>query len=221
MTGTLGTSIFTIVILILSVIMHEVSHGYAAYALGDPTAKRAGRLTLNPLAHIDLFGSIIIPAILVLTNAGVLFGWAKPVPYNPYNLRNQRWGEAIVGFAGVGTNLLLALIFAGISRVSVDAGYVLFASLAALVVLVNLSLGLFNLIPIPPLDGYTVLRGLLPPRFSLGFRDFENRLRSGGILMLLVVLLIFSYFLAGPFYAFVTWIFHLLVGGKVAALIFS
>jgi Zn-dependent protease len=80
MTADLATSIFTIVILILSVIMHEVAHGYAAYALGDPTAKNAGRLTLNPLAHIDLFGSIIVPAVLVLTNAGILFGWAKPVP---------------------------------------------------------------------------------------------------------------------------------------------
>ena len=83
--------IFIIIILIFSVVIHEVSHGYAANALGDPTARFAGRLTLNPLKHLDLTGSVIIPAILILTQAGFIFGWAKPVPYNPYNLRNQRW----------------------------------------------------------------------------------------------------------------------------------
>ncbi|MBA3788984.1 site-2 protease family protein [Patescibacteria group bacterium] len=204
--------IFSIVVLILSVIMHEVAHGYAAYSLGDTTAKRAGRLTLNPLAHIDLFGSIIIPAILVISHSGFLFGWAKPVPYNPYNLKNQRWGEAIVGFAGVATNLLLALLFALITRLSVAHGYLMFASLAAVITLVNLSLGLFNLIPIPPLDGYTVLRGLLPSRLSLAFRNFETRLRAGGIVTLILVLLVFTYFFSNIFYALIQWLFAVLVG---------
>jgi Zn-dependent protease len=212
MTGSLGIEIFTIVILILSVIMHEVAHGYAAYMLGDPTAKLANRLTLNPIAHIDLFGSILVPAILVLTNAGVLFGWAKPVPYNPYNLKNQRWGEAIVGGAGVLTNLFLAVLFAGIARFSAMEGAIDFASLAATVTLVNLSLGFFNLIPIPPLDGYTVLRGILPTRYSLAFRDFETRIRSGGILSLIIILLVFSYFLSEPFYTFIQWMFRILIG---------
>ena len=212
MTSDLATSIFTIIILILSVIMHEVAHGYAAYALGDQTAKRAGRLTLNPIPHLDLFGSIIIPAVLVLSNAGILFGWAKPVPYNPYNLRNQRWGEAIVGAAGVATNILLALIFAGITRFASIEGYTAFATLAATVVFVNLSLGFFNLIPIPPLDGYTVLRGILPSKASMAFRDFDARIRSGGIITLVVILLLFSFFLSGPFYALIEWIFNILVG---------
>jgi Zn-dependent protease len=212
MTAGLGVEIFTIVILILSVIMHEVAHGYAAYMLGDPTAKLAGRLTLNPIAHIDLFGSILVPAVLVLTNAGVLFGWAKPVPYNPYNLKNQRWGEAIVGSAGLLTNLFLALVFAGIARIANADGAVAFASLAATVTLVNLSLGFFNLIPIPPLDGYTVLRGILPPKMSMAFRDFDNRIRSGGIFTLLIILLVFTYFFAGPFYEFIQWVFGILVG---------
>src|SRR5665213_1716243 len=136
----LGLSLFTIVILILSVIMHEVAHGYAGGLLGDQTAKRAGRLTLNPIAHIDLFGSIIVPAVLVLTNAGFLFGWAKPVPYNPYNLKNQRWGEAIVGSAGVATNILLALLFVLVTCAALEEGYSLFATLASEIVLVNLSL---------------------------------------------------------------------------------
>ena len=212
MTTDLSSAIFTIIILILSVIMHEVAHGYAAYALGDQTAKRAGRLTLNPLAHIDLFGSIIVPAILIISNAGILFGWAKPVPYNPFNLRNQRWGEAIVGAAGVATNILLALIFAGITRIANMEGYVTFATLAETVVFVNLSLGFFNLIPVPPLDGYTVLRGILPPKMSMAFRDFDMKIRSGGIFTLIIILLVFSFFLAGPFYALIEWLFRILIG---------
>ncbi len=212
MTADLPMTIFTIVILIFSVIMHEVAHGYAAYALGDPTAKLQGRLTLNPLAHLDLYGSILIPALLVISNAGILFGWAKPVPYNPYNLKNQRWGEAIVGIAGVATNFLLAFVFALISRTALPQGAVLFASLASMVTFVNLSLGMFNLIPFPPLDGYTVLRGVLPVRFSLVFRDAEQRLFGNNLLARFVILFIFIYFLSTPFYLLVEWVFKLLIG---------
>jgi Zn-dependent protease len=192
--------------------MHEVAHGYAAYMLGDPTAKLQGRLTLNPLAHIDLFGSIIVPLLLVLGGSGILFGWAKPVPYNPYNLRNQRWGEAIVGFAGVFTNLLLAVLFALVARASFASGFTMFSTLAASVVFVNLSLGLFNLIPIPPLDGYTVFRGLLPLRASLAFRDIEQRIYGNSIIVRFVVLFAFIYFLSTPFYNLIEWIFRILVG---------
>jgi Zn-dependent protease len=212
MTTDLSLSIFTIVVLILSVIMHEVAHGYVAYMLGDPTAKLQGRLTLNPLAHIDLFGSIIVPAVLVLSNAGVLFGWAKPVPYNPYNLRNQRWGTALVGIAGVATNLFLALLFTLITREAFANGFVLFRNLAASVVLVNLSLGIFNLIPIPPLDGYSVLRGALPLRFSMIFQDIERRLYGNSLTLRLVILFVFVYVFSTPFYYFIEWIFHVLVG---------
>ncbi|MCI0597670.1 site-2 protease family protein [Candidatus Parcubacteria bacterium] len=204
--------LFTIVILILSVIVHEVAHGYAANALGDPTAKLAGRLTLNPIPHIDLVGSILIPGVLVLTNAGMLFGWAKPVPYNPYNLKNQRWGEAIVGIAGVATNLLMAVMFALVARFAFTAGQDAFAGVAALVVYVNLFLGLFNLIPIPPLDGFTVLRGLLPLRMSVSLRRIEDTFMRGGFFSLILFLIIFSYFFVRPFAAFVSWVFSLLVG---------
>ena len=212
MTFDLASSIFALVVLIISIVIHEVAHGYAAYALGDPTAKLAGRLTLNPLKHIDPVGSILIPAVLVLTHSNIMFGWAKPVPYNPYNLKNQRWGEAIVGFAGVGTNLLLALIFAFVTRVLLASGMSAFANAAATISFVNLFLGLFNLIPIPPIDGYTVLRGLLPYRYSMAFRNFEMRMRQGGLFTLVIVLFLFSYFFAGPFSQFVSWIFSLLVG---------
>ncbi len=202
--------LFTIAVLILSVIVHEIAHGYAANALGDPTAKLAGRLTLNPVPHIDPVGSILIPGLMVLSNAGMLFGWAKPVPYNPYNLKNQRWGEAIVGIAGVATNFALALIFALIARFSLASGEEVFASLAAIVSYVNLFLALFNLIPFPPLDGFTVLRGILPYRMSVSLRSVEQNL--GGFVGLIGFLLIFSFVFAEPFHAFVRYIFGFLIG---------
>jgi Zn-dependent protease len=205
-------SIFTIVILILSVIIHELAHGYAAYSLGDPTAKLQGRLTMNPLRHIDPMGSIIIPAFLVLTKSPFLFGWAKPVPYNPYNLRNQRWGEAIVAGAGVATNLLLAIIFGFFARFAYTHGMTAFGELAASITLVNLSLGVFNLLPIPPLDGYTFLRGILPPKNAMWFRDFEDKMRSGGIMTLIIVLVAFSYFLQAPFSNLIAYLFKTLIG---------
>jgi Zn-dependent protease len=204
--------LFTIVILILSIIVHEVAHGYAANALGDPTAKLAGRLTLNPIPHIDLVGSILIPGLLVLTNAGMLFGWAKPVPYNPNNLRSARWGEAIVGIAGVAVNLLIALVFALVARIAFSQGADVFGAVAATITLVNLFLGLFNLIPFPPLDGFTVLRGLLPFRHSYALRQFEDQVMRGGFMTLIIFLVVFSYVFARPFFSFVQWIFGILIG---------
>lgn len=206
------TAIFTVIVLVISVIVHEVAHGWAANALGDPTAKLQGRLSLNPVRHVDPIGSILVPAVLVLTNSSFLFGWAKPVPYNPYNLSNQRWGEAIVGVAGVAVNLFLALLFAGIARVAFNAGMMEFGALASLVVLVNLSLGIFNLLPIPPLDGFTVLRGILPFRAAMKLREMEDRVQAGGIFSLVLILLLFSYFLAAPFGMLIRTLFRLLIG---------
>ena len=202
--------VFTILALIFSIILHEVAHGYAANALGDPTAKLQGRLTLNPLPHIDPIGSVLLPGLLVLTNAGILFGWAKPVPYNPYNLRDQRWGEAIVSIAGVAVNLALAVLFAFIGRFAVDAGMGEFAALSFMVAWVNLFLGLFNLIPFPPLDGFGVLRGILPYRYGAGLRELE--MRMGGFTGLILFLLLFSFFLADYFFLFVRFVFGILVG---------
>lgn len=206
------TAIFTVIVLILSVVVHEVAHGWAANALGDPTARLQGRLTLNPIRHVDPVGSVLIPALLVISNSGFLFGWAKPVPYNPYNLKNQRWGEAIVGVAGVATNLLIAVLFAFIARAAFVSGMEAFAGLAAIIVLVNLSLGFFNLIPIPPLDGYTVLRGILPYKASMAMRSFEDRIQAGGIFSLILILFLFSYFFSAPFGAFIRWVFSILIG---------
>lgn len=212
MQSGLEFQIFTFVVLIFSIIIHEVAHGYAALSLGDPTAKHAGRLTLNPISHIDTMGTLVIPGLLALTNAGFLFGWAKPVPYNPYNLKNQRWGEALVGGAGIATNLIIAGLFAVVTRLSYEAGMSEFAELAIVIVFVNLFLGLFNLLPFPPLDGFTVLRGILPPRMALPFRNFEEKLARGGIFTLIIFLFVFTQFFSEPFYDFVFTVFRLLVG---------
>ena len=206
-------TLLTFTILILSIIVHKVAHGYAANSLGDPTARLAGRLTLNPIPHIDLMGSIVLPALLVFTGSPIMFGWAKPVPYNPYNLKNQRWGESLVAVAGSATNILLAIIFGLIVRFGGSLGFDATAlSLAATIAFINLFLGLFNLIPFPPLDGFTVLRSVLPWHLSSGFARLEQHVRAAGVISLLLFLFIFSYLLATPFFNLVLWLFGLLAG---------
>lgn len=201
------------VILILSIIVHEVAHGYAANALGDPTARLAGRLTMNPLPHIDPMGSVILPALLVFTNSPVLFGWAKPVPYNPYNLTNQRWGEAFVAIAGSATNILLAVIFGLIVRFAPAVGFdAVMLLVAAKIAFVNLFLGLFNLIPFPPLDGFTTLRATLPWHLSSGLSRLEHEIRNAGVISLILFLMVFWYVFSGPFFNFVIWVFGLITG---------
>jgi len=206
----------TLIVLILSVIMHEVAHGYAANSLGDPTARLAGRLTLNPIPHIDLVGSIIIPILLVISGSPILFGWAKPVPYNPYNLKNHRWGEALVALAGSATNLFLAIIFGLLVRFGSTIGLnTTVISFAAIIAFINLFLGLFNLIPFPPLDGFTALRAALPWHSSAGFARFEQNIRRMGMVSLILFLLVFSFVLAGPFFNLVSWLFGLITGNSL------
>lgn len=210
------TIILTLVILILSVIAHEVAHGYAANSLGDPTARLAGRLTLNPLPHIDLVGSIVIPSLLIFTGSPIMFGWAKPVPYNPYNLKNHRWGETFVAVAGSATNILLAVIFGLIVRFGPVLGFDATALyLAATIAFINLFLGLFNLIPFPPLDGFTVLRTILPWHLSSGLVRLEQQIHGAGMLSLILFLLFFFYIFAGPFFKLVVWLFGLLAGASI------
>lgn len=159
---SISQGLFPFLIIIFSIILHEVSHGYAAFVQGDYTAHRVGRLTLNPLPHIDMLGSVIIPFIAFFT-AGTFFGWAKPVPYNPYNIRS-RIGLAFVASAGILTNILLACIAGIVFKILLING-VLTETLGKAIftiISVNVSLAFFNLIPIPPFDGMAILEAFFP-----------------------------------------------------------
>lgn len=195
-------------ILIMSVVIHEVFHGIAAFILGDPTAKMMGRLTLNPIKHLDPIGSVLVPLFLVITKSPFLFGWAKPVPYNPYNLKNQRYGSAIVGFAGPGANLLVALVFGLALRFSnmfnITSPLVSsFFEVFSLIVFINLFLAVFNLVPIPPLDGSKILFTLLPHHMR-GLRFFLER--YGFIVLVFFVFFLFQFLypVIQFFYTFIT-----------------
>lgn len=155
-------TLFELAILIMSVVIHEVSHGYAALFQGDHTAEYQGRLTLNPIKHLDLLGSIIVPILCLLTPGGFVIGWAKPVPFNPYNLRNRRWGEALVALAGPLSNISIALIFGLLIRLASASLTPAFIHVSIIIVTINLLLAVFNLMPVPPLDGSKILFSLFP-----------------------------------------------------------
>lgn len=200
----------TVIVLILSAVFHEYAHGWMAKRLGDDTAERAGRLTLNPLKHLDWVGSVILPIMLVVFKSNFFIAWAKPVPYNPYNLRDQKFGELKVAAAGPITNLIIALVAGIIIRVipmayaaksallmgfftndasifSMTQGS-LAASLALLAIVVcfiNIALAVFNLIPVPPLDGSKILAAILPARAREAFWRFEQY----GFILLVVLLM--------------------------------
>ncbi len=206
-------TIALIIGLVVSIVLHEVGHAYAANWLGDPTARLEGRLSVNPLVHIDPFMSVIVPGLLVLSGSPLLFGAAKPVPYNPYNFRNQRWGEAIVAGAGPAVNILLALIFAAIVHIGGGAGASeTFLFLAAQLVVMNLFLAFFNLVPIPPLDGSKILPRLLPRPLRMKYEGFRAYFEQNIALGFALVIIIFMVFLAGPLYALTQMLTSVLVG---------
>ncbi len=185
-----------------SAIFHEYMHGWMADRLGDPTARYAGRLTLNPKSHIDLFGTILMPLGLFFLSGGrFLFAYAKPVPYNPYNLRNQRYGSLLVGIAGPLANFLLAIVFGLFLRFFPGS---FLSPFIAIIVLVNISLGVFNLVPIPPLDGSKILYAFLPPAWHK-VQDFLDRY---GMWVLLIFVFYFSWVI-GPV---IDFLFNLIVG---------
>lgn len=194
------TIAFGVIILIFSVVIHEVSHGYAADSLGDPTARMAGRLTLNPIRHLDLVGSFIVP-VLTSIAGGFIFGWAKPVPYNPYNLR-KRHGDALVAIAGPASNIAFAIIAGLALRFSaLPAGAV---EILSFVVLINIILAIFNLVPIPPLDGSKILFSYLPTRFG----HFQEILERYGMVLVLFFIFFFWQLLIPIIY----WLFRLIAG---------
>lgn len=155
--------IFQILVLLFSVVIHEVSHGLAALRCGDDTAERLGRLSLNPLKHLDPIGSVVLPLLLIFMKSGFVFGWAKPVPYNPLKLKNPRRDTALLAFAGPLANFSVALIFGLIIRtIMITSSFVSLLPFLVIIVQVNLILGVFNLMPIPPLDGSKILFYFFP-----------------------------------------------------------
>lgn len=187
----------------MSAVFHEYMHGFAALRLGDPTAKNAGRLTFNPLKHLDTFGSIILPLMLVLFNSSFLFAWAKPVPYNPYNLRDRKYGDAKVAAAGPLANLAIALVFGLIIRF-VPFFNLTFYNLLALIVYVNLILMVFNLIPLPPLDGSKIVSAFLSPENKYKYLSLERY----GLLIVIPFVILFGDLIVKPVY----FLFNLIVG---------
>ena len=201
--------IFLIVILIFSIVIHEISHGAMANYLGDPTAKYAGRLTLNPIKHLDPIGSILLPIFLVImaniTGGGIIFGWAKPVPINPRNFRDQKYGSLKVSLAGPGANLVIALFFGLLLRFlpfpSAFSGLLVMFSY---IVYINILLAVFNLLPIPPLDGSHILFTFLPH----SMQNVKIFLSQFGFFILLFII-----FFLFPWLSYIiNWIFILITG---------
>ena len=175
---------FQVVILFFSVILHEVAHGYAALSLGDPTARAAGRLTLNPIKHMDLWGTVVLPLFLILVRSPFLVGWAKPVPVNPFRLRDPKRGMMLVGAAGPLANIALILLSALALRAMPFSAPPLLFDLFKYCCAINIILALFNLLPVPPLDGSKVVAGILPPKM----RDAYAGLERYGILIIIALL---------------------------------
>lgn len=169
--------------MIYSIIIHEISHGYIAYLYGDDTAKKMGRLSFNPIPHIDPIGSIAVPLLLILMRAPFLFGWAKPVPINPYNLRNRRKAEIMISFAGPLSNIILGILLIGVTKLAITVfpGVQLLQEILLYGIIINFVLAIFNLIPIPPLDGSHIVRNT----FGGAVEDFYKQIEPFGFLILI------------------------------------
>ena len=196
--------LFSIIILVLSAAIHEYMHAWMADRLGDSTARDLGRLTINPLAHLDWFGSVFLPLLLVFSNSPLVFGYAKPVPFNPYNLRDQKWGPAKVALAGPLGNFILALAFGLVLRF-VPALDLQLATFISYIVFINLILMVFNLIPIPPLDGSKIFAAFLP--YNLQLKYF--RLEPYGMMLVIFFMLMGM----NVVWFLVDLLFRLIVGG--------
>lgn len=182
--------VYLIIALILSLTLHEFMHAWMSHYLGDTTAQRNGRLTLNPLAHIDPFTTLILPVALILAHSPVVFGAAKPVPFNPWNVRFGKWGAALVAIAGPLTNLFIAVFFALWLRVFSPPPWAV--GLFINIIVVNIGFFVFNMIPFPPLDGSRVLYAAAP----LGVREVMDRIERAGIWVFFVLLFVTFQFLA-------------------------
>ncbi len=180
--------VFQLVVLIFSVIIHEISHGFMALKLGDETAKNAGRLTLNPVSHLDPVGSVILPLLMFMVGSPILLGWAKPVPYNPLNLhKDPKYGPLKVALAGPLSNLLIAVVFGLFIRFGFGLISEQTTALLSIIVLLNCVLFIFNMLPMPPLDGSKILTTFLPFRYAI-------RIERMGLNGLIIILLFLAFF---------------------------
>ena len=196
--------IFYIIVILYSVTIHEVSHGLMANSLGDSTAKNLGRLSLNPLKHLDPFGSVLLPFFLFITT-GFAFGYAKPVPYNPNNLNDKKYGPVKVAIAGPLSNLVLALLFGFSLRFMPDVfSTSLVPELFSRIVLMNLVLAVFNMFPVPPLDGHWLLMTFLPARFNA----LKVYMYKNSFFIFPIFLIIFMFYVSPLIY----WLFRLITG---------
>lgn len=210
--NTIEFFMFQLIVLLFSVMVHEIAHGAIALKLGDETAKRAGRLTLNPIKHIDPFGSILLPAALYfLTGGGIVIGWAKPVPYNPFNLKNPKTGSGLIAAAGPVTNLTIAIVFGIIAQLLAATGFGigLLNFLLNTIILTNVSLAIFNLLPLPPLDGSGILFSLLPGN-AQRFQEFMMRYGT----LVLLFFIFFGFTIIEPIILFL----YRLIAGPTALL---
>jgi Zn-dependent protease len=200
----MSLAIFTVIIFIFSAVVHEYMHGWAADEQGDPTPRMLGRLTLNPIAHLDPWGSFLVPIILYFASGGsFVFGYAKPVPYNPLALRDRKYGSAKVAMAGPAVNLLMALAFAMVFRF-VPFGNEMLKGAFALIIQVNLVLAVINMIPLPGLDGSKVLMPFMP----LSWQNFYHRLEQQSMLLVFLLIMLIFPFLA----VIIDFLFKLLTG---------
>ena len=205
MTMSLFLEIMIFVVLLYSVILHEMAHGYVALRLGDPTARDAGRLTLNPVKHIDPFGTVVLPLLLYFAHSPILFGWAKPVPVNSFLLRDPNKGMMLVAASGPLTNLTLAVLFALGLRYLPSHSLPFFVDLLVYSCYINIILALFNALPIPPLDGSKLLAGILPSRLRQSYLLLG---RYGIVIILPALYLALKY---GVLTAIIDRVFHFLV----------
>jgi Zn-dependent protease len=203
-------AILGVIVLVFSVVLHEVAHGWMANYLGDPTARYAGRLTLNPIPHIDPFWSVLLPLTLIMSGSPVVIGAAKPVPYNPHNVPG-RWGEALVAFAGPATNLGLAILFAVLLRAGIAGGDADVLFVLKTIISTNVVLALFNLIPIPPLDGSKIASALLPHDLALTYEGFRHTLEKNTLLGM-AALVGFIFLFGNIFNVFVRGVIKLIAG---------